>query len=353
MSRVGVVGGGQLARMLALAGKLRQIDFLCLESAGEPVSGLVTQIQAPYDDAEGLRRLAECDVVTWEFENVPESALQFLDQFPHVRPRPRAVRVSQDRLLEKQLFSELGMGTAPYAPVDSEEQLQAAVQRLGAPGILKTRRLGYDGKGQQTVEPDRPLPPVAPGNLYEVRVPFERELSLIAVRSLSGEVGLYPLVENEHRGGILHRSRWVRTERELWNQAQEMGLKLLEALDYVGVLVLEMFQVQNQLLCNEFAPRVHNSGHWTIEGAVTSQFDNHLRAILGQPLGPCEPLCPSAMLNCIGQLPDERRVLAVPGAHLHLYGKAPRPGRKLGHITVLASDEGSLAEQVRELEEWL
>lgn len=354
MTQIGIVGGGQLARMLALAGRVREIECLCLEPNPDPVKHVAQVIQRPYDDADGLQQLSRTELITFEFENVPAQALDQLEQWTHVRPRPAALRVSQDRALEKELFLKLGMPTAPFALVNNLDELKQAITELGSPGILKTRRLGYDGKGQVLLREGEPLPASVPADcIYERFVEYDRELSLLCVRSLQGEVDFYPLVENQHRDGTLHRSRWVDAGPDLTQQARQMGLSLLEELDYVGVLTLEMFQVQNELVSNEFAPRVHNSGHWTIEGAVTSQFDNHLRAVLGQPLGSCAPVSPAAMLNCLGTIPDANRVLAVPGAHLHVYGKESRPGRKVGHITLVASEPDVLDHRLSLLEELL
>jgi 5-(carboxyamino)imidazole ribonucleotide synthase len=354
VTRIGIVGGGQLARMLALAGRERDVECVCLEPNPDPVRGVAQIIEAPYADPKGLQQLGGTQVVTFEFENVPPPALDYLETLPNVLPRPRALRVSQDRATEKELFLKLGMPTTPFAPVNNLEELKQAIDKLGLPGILKTRRMGYDGKGQTRLSEGDSLPTeLAEPCIYERLVDFERELSLLCVRSLQGEVDFYPLVENQHRHGILRRSSWVEPAPELVQQARQMGLSLLEELDYVGVLALEMFQVENELVCNEFAPRVHNSGHWTIEGAMTSQFDNHLRAVLGQPLGSCAPLSPAAMLNCLGTLPDANRVLAVPGAHLHVYGKENRPGRKVGHITVVASEPDVLDQRLSLLEELL
>ena len=270
-----------------------------------------------------------------------------------VRPGVRPLEVSQDRLVEKETFRAVGIGTAEFAAVASRSDLAAAVDEIGLPAVLKTRRGGYDGKGQRVLRTvddlddswnelgDAPL-------ILEGLVAFDRELSIIAVRSIAGDVACWPVVENVHEDGILRVSRAPAPKHDdaLQARAEKVAHQLLDDLDHVGVLAIELFDVGGELLANEFAPRVHNSGHWTIEGAVTSQFENHLRAILGWPLGSTAARGASVMLNCIGTMPDCDAVLAIPGAHLHDYGKAPRPGRKLGHVTVTSEDASELTARV-------
>jgi 5-(carboxyamino)imidazole ribonucleotide synthase len=318
---VGVIGGGQLGRMLALAGIPLGLSFRFLDPSPDAPAGAVGELLVgPYDDPELLDRLADgADVVTYEFENVPVEAARRAGALPDAR----ALEDSQDRLLEKRLFRRLGI---PTAPIDDEVTT--------FPALLKTRRLGYDGKGQRPVE-TRPGPD--PGQVLEGLVPFDRELSLLAVRGRDGDTRFWPLVENVHEGGILRASR-APAAGAPQARAEEYGRRLLDELGYVGVLALELFDVGGELVANELAPRVHNTGHWTIEGSATSQFENHLRAILGLPLGPTDAR-PSLMLNLIGVTPDAADVLGVPGAHLHLYGKEPRPGRKLGHVTLVDPDD--------------
>jgi 5-(carboxyamino)imidazole ribonucleotide synthase len=267
-----------------------------------------------------------------------------------VHPSTAALEVSQDRLSEKTTFRELGIPVPEFAPVDDLEDLRKRAEEIGLPAVLKTRRGGYDGKGQVVLrDPDdidsgfatrRDGGPL----ILEAMVPFDRELSVIAVRSADGEVRCWPLAENVHEDGILRRSTAPAPDLApaLQQTAEGYTRALLERFDYVGVLALELFQVGDGLLANEMAPRVHNSGHWTIEGAVTSQFENHLRAILGWPLGATDARGATVMVNLIGELPDPSAVLAVDGAHLHLYAKAPRPGRKVGHITITAADATEL-----------
>lgn len=315
---VGVIGGGQLGRMLALAGIPLGLSFRFLDPAPDaPADEVGELLVGAYDDPELLDRLADgAAAVTYEFENVPVEAARRVGALPSAA----ALEASQDRLVEKQLFRRLGI---PTARIDDEVET--------FPALLKTRRLGYDGKGQRLVATK--VAGTVPGHVLEERVRFDRELSLIAVRGRDGDTRFYPLVENVHGDGILRTSR-VPAANAAQAEAEKFGARLLDELGYVGVLALELFDVGGSLLANEFAPRVHNTGHWTIEGSATSQFENHLRAILGWPLGPTESR-PSLLLNLIGTVPAASDVLTVPGAHLHLYGKEPRPGRKLGHVTLV------------------
>ncbi|MBX3271489.1 MAG: 5-(carboxyamino)imidazole ribonucleotide synthase [Sandaracinaceae bacterium] len=358
MSAIGILGGGQLGRMLALAGHPLGHSFVVLTPERDaPAAAVAETIVADYDDPRALAALAaRVEVVTYEFENVPAAAVATLSPRVPVRPGGEALVVASDRLNEKARFRELGIPTAPFASVESAAELEAAVRDIGLPGVLKTRRLGYDGKGQRVLQSRRDVEGAFTGLgavplLYEGFVAFRRELSIVAVRGLDGEVAFYPLVENRHEGGILRFTRAPAADVPAALQARAEGYAraLLESLDYVGVLALELFDDGTELLANEIAPRVHNSGHWTIEGAETSQFENHLRAILGAPLGSCAARGQSAMINLIGDAPDPLAIQAVPGAHLHLYGKAPRPGRKLGHVTVTAPDAATLDARVEQL----
>lgn len=353
---VGIVGGGQLARMLALAGYPLNLQFQILDPAADACAGQVaTLIQGDYDDEARLERLAAgVEVVTFDFENVPAAAGRALERKVEVFPPAGALAVAQDRLSEKTLFWELGIPTLTFATVDSLEELRGAALRVELPAVLKTRRLGYDGKGQRILRAPEDIEPAwrALGGvplLLEGFVPFEREVSVLAARGRDGETAFYPLVENHHRDGILRLSRAPFPAPELEAEGRDYTRRLLDRLNYVGLLAVEYFVKDGRLIPNEMAPRVHNSGHWTLEGAETSQFENHLRAILGLPLGPTVAIGHCAMLNCIGDLPDPAAVLAVPGAHYHAYGKAPRPGRKVGHITLRANDPDTLAERLRQL----
>jgi 5-(carboxyamino)imidazole ribonucleotide synthase len=344
VSTIGIVGAGQLARMLALAGLPLGLRFVFLDPAADAcAAALGEHLRAAFDDREALERLAQrADVVTYEFENVPEGSIERLAERVAVFPCARALATARDRLREKNLFQQLGIPTAPFAAVDSRADLERAVSDLGLPAVLKTRTLGYDGKGQIVLRrpEDRDAAWERLGGvplLLEGFVAFAREASILGVRSRRGEIAFYPLVENVHRDGILHLSR-SRPDDPLESRARAYAQRLLAHLDYVGVLALELFQVGDALLANEMAPRVHNSGHWTIEGAETSQFENHLRAILDLPLGRTAARGHAAMVNLVGELPETASLLAVPGAHLHRYDKAPHPRRKLGHVT-LRSDE--------------
>jgi 5-(carboxyamino)imidazole ribonucleotide synthase len=355
--RVGILGGGQLGRMLALAGHPLGIRTRCLDRSAEAPAGAVSElVVGDYDDARSLAALAECDVVTFEWESVPESAARKLAERVPVRPSPEALATAQDRLHEKTCFTELGIPTPRFAAASSPEELARALSEIGAPAVVKTRRLGYDGKGQRVVRDAvdaeslfRELGAVP--LIVEAFVEFDRELSIVAVRGLGGQVAFYPLVENHHHEGMLDTSfaPAPRLTPELQALAERHARALLERFDYAGVLALELFERNGELFANEIAPRVHNSGHWTIEGAETSQFENHLRAILGLPLGATDALGPSAMVNLIGSIPDPARVLAIAGAHLHDYGKEPRARRKVGHVTLCAADSAVLAERVNAL----
>jgi 5-(carboxyamino)imidazole ribonucleotide synthase len=357
-ARVGVLGGGQLGRMLGLAGRNLGLELTFLDpSAESPASAVGELIVAEYTDGAALARLSAAAVVTFEFENVPVTAVKALEARGRVLPSSRALEVAQDRVNEKTCFRSLGIATPAFEAVDTWPELQSALGRVGLPAVLKTRRFGYDGKGQAVLrsEADAKTAFERLGGaplILESFVRFQRELSIIAVRSSTGHVLCYPLVENHHAHGILRKTIAPAPDvtAALQASANQHIEKLLQHLDYVGVLALELFEVDGELVANEIAPRVHNTGHWTIEGARTSQFENHLRAILGLPLGETEAVAPCAMLNLIGVAPDPAAVLAVPDAHLHWYGKEPRAGRKVGHVTVRAPDAATLAERVAHLE---
>jgi 5-(carboxyamino)imidazole ribonucleotide synthase len=337
--RVGVLGGGQLARMMALAGHPLGIRCTVLDPAPDACAGEVADlIVDAYDATVGLDRLAGAsDVVTFEFESVPASSAERLSGRVKVQPPPAALEVAQDRLAEKRLFAELGIETPAFRAVDSQTDLDGAV----LPSVLKTRRLGYDGKGQRVLRAaaDAAGAFEALGGvplILESFVEFDRELSVIAARAADGDIACYPVVENHHREGILRITHAPAPglDEAFQRTAEGYARLLLERLDYVGVLALELFQVGDRLLANEIAPRVHNSGHWTIDGAETSQFENHLRAVCGLPLGATTLRSPSTMVNLIGGEPPLAEMAAIEGAHVHLYGKSARPGRKVGHVTV-------------------
>lgn len=339
--KVGVLGGGQLARMLAQAGT--PLGVSCLFVSPDPqacAAPFGEHLCVAYDDPDGHRRLADwADVVTYEFENVPEAAVSVLERHRPVHPSSLALASSRDRLVEKRRFRTLGLATAEFRAVDSLADLIRAAAEIGLPAILKTRVQGYDGKGQMVLRHTTDLRAAweligqAP-SILESMVPFDRELSIIATRSRTGDTVHYPVSENHHREGVLRLSL-SRAGDAMQSRAEAMISRLLHDLDYVGVLALELFQVGDRLLANEMAPRVHNSGHWTIEAAPTSQFENHLRAICGLPLGPATPIQQAATVNFIGRLPAEAAVTAVAGAFPHFYGKSERPGRKVGHVTLV------------------
>lgn len=345
MKTIGVLGAGQLARMLALAGIPLGFKFLYVDpSHSSPASLLGEQIVAPFEDATALQKLAESsDLITYEFENIPVSVVRKLAQTRSVFPPPKALESSQDRLLEKQFFNQHGIATVPFHPVDDLPSLEQAITVLKLPLILKTRRLGYDGKGQFLVksleDAITAFKELGQKNIIaEGFVQFDCELSCIAVRGIDGATFFYPLVENFHHQGILRLSLAPALvhNTDLNLQASAQVGRILQALDYVGILAVEFFEKEGRLIANEMAPRVHNSGHWTIEGAETSQFENHIRAVAGLPLGDPKPRGFSAMINLIGSMPDATKVLKIPCAHLHDYGKEPRAGRKLGHLTIRA-----------------
>jgi 5-(carboxyamino)imidazole ribonucleotide synthase len=345
--------------MLALAGYQLGVEFRFFDPhSGAPVGQIGQLVAAEYSDRAALEGFLDgVDVVTYEFESIPLSTVQFVAERVAVYPPVRALETAQDRLLEKTLFTELGIPTPPFAAVDSLDDLERAIARVGLPAVLKTRRMGYDGKGQAVIR-DRsgiesawkhlsgsPL-------LVEKYVSFQHELSVIGVRDMRGRDVFYPPVENIHREGILRKSTVPspNTTHQAGALAIDYCRRLMSKLDYVGVLALELFSVDGELLANEMAPRVHNSGHWTIEGAETSQFENHLRAVLSLPLGTTALRGSSIMLNIIGHIPSPQRVLAVEGAHLHLYGKAPTEKRKVGHVTLVGESTASLEAAMTALE---
>ena len=346
-----MLGGGQLGQMLGQAGVALGLEFRFLDpsplaparTVGELVVGELDDLSAAAKTAAGAT------VVTYEWEGVPAATARAIALDVPVQPSARALEVSQDRLTEKEAFGSLGIATAPFAAVNDRASLGTAVDALGLPAVLKTRRGGYDGKGQAFLRTPAHVDAAwqelgSVPLILEGFVPFERELSIVAVRDAHGAIACWPVVENTHDAGILRLTRApaLGVDPQLQARAEACIQPLLASLDYVGVGCVELFQVGDELLANEMAPRVHNSGHWTIEGAETSQFENHLRAVLGWPLGSTAARGVSAMVNCIGAMPDRDPLLAVPGAHLHDYGKAPRNRRKLGHVTVTAADTAEL-----------
>ena len=356
MTTVGILGGGQLARMLALSGAPLGLRFLVLDSTPDACAAqFAPLLQADYRDEQALAAFAaQVDVATFDFENVPAESARWLAERVPVFPSPRALAVAQDRLAEKTLFRELGIPVPEFADIGSRASLDEALLRIGTPCILKTRRLGYDGKGQFRIkspaDADAAWAALGPqadtvGLIVEGFVAFQRELSVVAVRGRDGELRAWPLTENWHESGILSASLAPAVvDASLQAQALAAARKVAEALDYVGVFALELFLHDGVLLANEMAPRVHNSGHWTIEGAETSQFENHLRAVLGLPLGDTRAIGHSVMLNWIGEMPSPLPVLAEASGHWHDYGKLPREGRKVGHATLRADTPAQLAD---------
>jgi len=354
--KIGVIGGGQLGRMLALAGTPLGMNFAFLDPAPDAcAAALGEHLCADYGDRDHLRQLAdEVDLVTFEFESVPAETVAFLSQFVPVFPSAEALRIARDRWFEKSMFKALGIPTPAFADIQSQADLDAAASSIGLPAVLKTRTLGYDGKGQKVLRKQSDVTAAfaelgSVPCILEGFVPFSGEVSLIAVRGRDGETCFYPLVHNTHEDGILRLSV-ASSNHPLQSLAEEYAGRVLAELDYVGVLAFEFFEVDGGLKANEIAPRVHNSGHWTIEGAECSQFENHLRAVTGLPLGSTAKLGESAMLNFIGEVPPVAKVIAVEDCHLHHYGKAFKVGRKVGHATLRCPDRATLDRQITAVE---
>jgi len=364
---IGVLGGGQLSRMMALAGYPLGLQFTVLDPSPDVCAGQVAEhVQADYTDQAALDDLAQrCDVITWDFENVPAESVAYLDAQCPVYPAREALALGQDRWHEKSLFRELNIATPKFAMVDTRPDLLAALDDIGLPAVLKTRRMGYDGKGQVVLRTQEDLEPAwqqlgGQALILEQFVPFDFECSVIGVRSRNGELAFYPIGRNRHHRGVLSISAVpARLPEMLTQQARAWLQELLERFDYVGVLTLELFVRGDELLVNEMAPRVHNSGHWSQNGAVTSQFENHLRAVAGLPLGSCDARGASLMLNWIGEMPKAQGFMSIPGLHWHDYGKSARPGRKVGHANLVADDLAQLQERAQALqplvtaEQWL
>ena len=353
MKTIGVLGAGQLGRMMGLAGIPLDCQFRFLDPVeNSPAKVVGEQIVGPFSQGTHLDQFSSgLDVLTYEFENVPvELARNMAGRLP-VYPPPQALEFSQDRLIEKQLFQRLGIQPAPFQALQNLSDLEQVIKAFGFPFIIKTRRMGYDGKGQFLVKSESDAKQAWQDGLghdliAEGFVRFQRECSLIAVRSSDAQTAFYPLVQNFHHQGILRLSLapCQKLTKELQSQAVEYVGRILKELDYTGVLAVEFFVADNKLIVNEMAPRVHNSGHWTMDGAETSQFENHIRAITGLPLGATSAIGASAMINLIGTVPDVQRMLKIPGSHLHLYGKEPREGRKLGHLNIRVDSNERLIE---------
>lgn len=352
--RIGIIGGGQLAQMMALAGYPLGFQVLSLETNDYcPAASVCEIVIGEYIDQEKLQLLASrTDILTYEFENIPVSMLERIDA--PIYPPLKALGIAQDRLLEKNFFNHLSIPTTHYFAVNSLQELKEAISSIGLPAVLKTRTLGYDGKGQVVIRKEKDIELAwealkGQALLVENLIAFDREVSCIAVRARSGEIVFYPLSENQHADGILKYSKVLAADEPTGVLAQSYLKKIFKELDYVGVLTLEFFEKDGKLFANEMAPRVHNSGHWTINGAHTSQFENHLRAIVGLPLGSTAALGHVAMLNLIGSTPSLSDLLSIPEARCHIYGKEARPGRKLGHVTFCVENEELLEKRLRQM----
>jgi 5-(carboxyamino)imidazole ribonucleotide synthase len=355
---IGVIGGGQLGRMLALAGYPLGLRFKFFDSEQDCPAGRVGPITiGHFDNSSSIVSFAESvDIVTFEFENIPAKSMLQASSVASVIPSHETLEISQDRLSEKQLFQKLGLAVPKFAGVNSLSELEAAIDYIGYPSVLKSRHLGYDGKGQAVIKSMDDLVTawgsVGPDPaILEEFIPFDEEVSAIGVRSKLGEFLTYPICHNTHTSGIL-RQTWIDPEdagSALSNAALGALETVMKSQNYVGVLAIELFVRRGQLIANEMAPRVHNSGHWTIDGASTSQFENHVRAIVGLPLGATIAAKPAGMVNIIGALPDVNSLLALPYARIHLYDKEPRAGRKIGHVNVLADTRAELFERLHKV----
>jgi len=344
--KVGIVGAGQLAQMLAHAGEPLGITTHCLaHSLNDPASQVATLYISDFKDIDSIIKFSNSvDVITFENENVDKSLVKLLEKHTPCYPWFKAIEVAQDRLLEKQYLAELNIPVAPFTEINTLEQLQLAAATFNHQCILKTRRFGYDGKGQIRISKPEDIKPAWEhlknhALILESFIAFDIEVSMVCVRGRSGKTEFYPLARNTHKAGILRESNAPYDDIELLQQAQDYAAKLITALDYVGVLAIEFFVYQGKLIANEVAPRVHNSGHWTIEGAITSQFENHLRAIFDLPLGKTDAVVPTTMFNCIGELPPLNSILNFPDAYFHTYHKAAHENRKLGHVTLMRYDD--------------
>jgi len=344
--RIGILGDGQLARMLALAAYPLGIQTLCYGADANGSAGQVTNVlKGTYDDENALKAFfSQVDVVTYETENIPWEKVEKANPHCPVFPSFQVLKIAQDRVQEKTLFKSLEISTPEFAVIESLSALTIALPRIGLPAVLKTSRFGYDGKGQfiLRITSDAEAAWEALNRqpcILEQFIDYQRELSLLLVRNTLGEIKFYSLIENHHRDGILCLSKAPLNEPMLQQQAEDIADKMMQRFNYIGVFCIEFFQVGLTLMVNEIAPRVHNSGHWTIEGAQTSQFENHCRAITGLPLGSTQACGLSAMINCVGDEPSLATILAMPGVHYHHYGKERRPNRKLGHITLNTTDQ--------------
>lgn len=351
--KIGILGGGQLARMLAVSAKSMGIDIICIDpKINCSAEKFAKVIHCDFNDLDEIdRNFQGVDCVTYETENLPIDSVRELAKKYTLLPNIDILKVSQDRLYEKEFFGQLNIPTANYAKLDSWDNLKEFIDNMHYPAVIKTRRYGYDGKGQMLIRnleqakqawEDMSKSPL----IVEQFVPYEIELSLVSVRNQAGDVSFYPLTLNHHKNGILQTSEAPYMDDKLTTLAQEYSLKILETFNYVGVMTVEFFSVNGGLIVNEIAPRVHNSGHWTIEGADTSQFENHLRAIASLPLGSTAPKGFSAMINLIGKKPNVDLFSDIPGLYYHWYDKSILPNRKLGHITICNTNKDLLAKNL-------
>ncbi|KAA3649373.1 MAG: 5-(carboxyamino)imidazole ribonucleotide synthase [Proteobacteria bacterium] len=353
---IGILGGGQLARMMALAGYPLGFKFVFFDPSANACAGQVGRlITADYDNELALEEFCQqVDLVTLDFENVPVATVRQIAKKKPVFPSAEVLAIAQDRLLEKQFCHSIAVPTADFEPINGLSELKFAARKYDFSAILKTRRMGYDGKGQYLIRSEQDINQI-PADVFdndlilEKLVPFEREVSVIVVRTQSGDIKTWPLCENKHKDGILTTTMVPAKPHDLDEKAFEYAVKMAESLQYVGVMVVEFFQTTDRVLVNEFAPRVHNSGHWTIEGAHTSQFENHLRAGLDLPLGDTGMNGMAAMLNWIGAFPEKLHHLTDVGLYWHIYGKQARPGRKIGHATLTAADPQQLHDKILQL----
>jgi len=368
MKKIGVLGAGQLGRMLALSGYPLELDFHFYDTSGKPSVGLgdiTIDTKADIENPALAAFLNDVDVVTYEFEHIPLELTQHIESQTDLFPPSRSIKVCQNRAEEKALFTKLGIPTPKYHIVNNAKELKAAVEDLGCPVVAKTTTEGYDGKGQFVIRSIEQCSEAwdSIGNspkgkmtlIAEEFVDFKRELSVIAARSKNDDMVVYPLAENSHHEGILRYSiaPAPHLNKEISDQAVTYVKELMHELGHVGILTLELFETKNGLVANEMAPRVHNSGHWTIEGCASSQFENHLRAICGLPLGNTDAYSPTCMINIIAVKGDIESIMSLPYAHVHLYGKEERAGRKLGHITVKADTLEELNWRVQNIASFL
>lgn len=354
--KVGILGAGQLAKMMALAAHPMNIQTRCLDPKTEVCASAVTPVQQnDYTDQKAIEQFAKSvDYVTFENENIPAETIDWIAAICPTAPAKQSLLCAQDRILEKSLFDTLGIPTPGYRQIDSLDDLEKAAEQLGLPALLKTRRFGYDGKGQFLIRERAQITTawetLGKENLIlEQFIPFDFEVSQIMVRNRTGEINYYPLVRNEHTNGILRQSHAPYINSALEETAQQYCKKIATHFDYVGILTVEFFVKENQLTANEMAPRVHNSGHWTIEGSETSQFENHIRAICDLPLGSCQSRGQATMFNIIGKEPLASEMLAIEHSHFHSYGKSPEPNRKVGHVTVQTNDTITFSQSVEKM----